>query len=104
MQSNGQTAGQGGQALEKLFTPQELERAGIASCSKLQKDRIKGIGIPFVYVGRRVRYRASDVDAYLQANKATRALQLPDSDRRKTAMSARARAMRAQSVDGKVGA
>jgi hypothetical protein len=33
--------------------------------STLQKDRVAGTGIPFIRIGRLVRYRASDVRAYL---------------------------------------
>jgi hypothetical protein len=33
----------------------------------LQKDRVIGTGIPFVRVGRLVRYRQSDVAAFLAA-------------------------------------
>lgn len=35
--------------------------------STLQKDRVVGIGIPWVRVGRLVRYRESDVAAWLTA-------------------------------------
>jgi hypothetical protein len=35
------------------------------SRSSLQKDQLKGSGIPFIRIGRLVRYRASDVEAWL---------------------------------------
>ena len=35
--------------------------------STLQKDRVAGDSIPYVYVGRLVRYRLSDVEAYIAA-------------------------------------
>jgi predicted DNA-binding transcriptional regulator AlpA len=31
----------------------------------LQKDRIRGTGIPFCKVGRSIRYRRSDVEAFI---------------------------------------
>ena len=34
----------------------------------MQRDRWAGTGIPFIKVGRLVRYRQSDVQAYLDAN------------------------------------
>lgn len=34
----------------------------------LRQDRHRGIGLPYVRLGRRVRYRAADVAAYLAAN------------------------------------
>ncbi|MFN8655324.1 MAG: hypothetical protein U0105_03200 [Candidatus Obscuribacterales bacterium] len=61
--------------MEKLFTEQELCAAGYGSRAKLRKDRMKGCGIPFVYIGRAVRYRESDVRAWLGENRATHALQ-----------------------------
>ena len=35
------------------------------SRSSLQKDRLKGGGVPFIRIGRLVRYRAADVEAWL---------------------------------------
>lgn len=34
----------------------------------LERDRWVGASIPFVKVGRGVRYRASDITAYIEAN------------------------------------
>jgi len=41
----------------------ELDLATRWSCSikKLQADRLKGVGIPYVKIGRLVRYRIEDV-------------------------------------------
>lgn len=61
-------------SLEKLYTERELADLGIASVSKLRKDRMKGTGIPFIQIGRLVRYRGSDVDAFLALNRATRTM------------------------------
>jgi hypothetical protein len=33
----------------------------------MQKDRISGGGVPFVKVGRQVRYRESDIQRYIEA-------------------------------------
>lgn len=33
--------------------------------STLQKDRVAGTGIPFIYIGRQVRYRESDIQKYI---------------------------------------
>jgi hypothetical protein len=38
----------------------------------LQKDRVAGHGIPFVRLGRLVRYRQSDVQSYLDSLTACR--------------------------------
>jgi hypothetical protein len=63
-------------ALERLFSDTDLENAGYGSKSRLAHDRMKGVGIPFVYLGNRVRYRESDVLAWLDANRRTHSLQL----------------------------
>lgn len=57
--------------MERLYTEKEMVANGYGSHSKLRTDRMKGIGIPFVYVGSAVRYRESDVNAWLERNKAT---------------------------------
>lgn len=62
-------------AMEKLFTTKELSQMGMGSESKLRKDRVRGIGIPFVYCGRIPKYRESDVLAFIEANRATSTLQ-----------------------------
>ncbi len=48
----------------------ERETASILGCavSTLQKHRVSGGGIPFVKLGRLVRYRRADVLAYLQGH------------------------------------
>lgn len=46
----------------------EKEAALFLGCSihKLQKDRRKGSLIPYIKIGRSVKYRLSNLDAYLQ--------------------------------------
>lgn len=39
------------------------------SSSKLNQDRSKGVGITYIKVGRLVKYRFSDVQAWLEAQK-----------------------------------
>lgn len=54
---------------DTLLTEDELARRWrLASAKKLQADRVKGVGCPFVRIGRCVRYRMSDVLAHEAAN------------------------------------
>jgi hypothetical protein len=48
----------------------EKEAAAIlrVSVSKLQKDRIRGDGVPFVSLGRSVRYKTKDIISYIEEN------------------------------------
>ncbi len=51
----------------------ENEVASKLGCSihKLQKDRRIGSPIPYLKIGRSVKYRQEDVDAYLEAQSFT---------------------------------
>jgi hypothetical protein len=51
--------------LDPLLSDQELSRVTGRAVSTLQKDRVAGRGIPFIRLGRLIRYRQSDVCAYL---------------------------------------
>ncbi|MCX6596722.1 MAG: DNA-binding protein [Acidobacteria bacterium] len=52
---------------ERLLTEVQIfERTG-RSLPSLRRDRLFGRGIPFVKVGRQVRYRESDLAAYLES-------------------------------------
>jgi hypothetical protein len=51
--------------VENLLSDRELSRVTRRSRSSLQKDRLKGGGVPFIRIGRLVRYRAADVEAWL---------------------------------------
>jgi predicted DNA-binding transcriptional regulator AlpA len=53
--------------LDPLLSDRDVERITGRSRSTLQKDRVKGTGIPFVHIGRLVRYWPSDVIAYLNS-------------------------------------
>jgi hypothetical protein len=51
--------------LARLLSDRDLEQITGRSRSSWQKDRVKGGGIPYVRVGRLIRYRADDVKRYL---------------------------------------
>jgi predicted DNA-binding transcriptional regulator AlpA len=53
--------------LDPLLSDRDVELLTGRARSTLQKDRVIGTGIPFVRVGRLVRYRQSEVSAYLDA-------------------------------------
>jgi len=53
--------------LDQLLSDRDVERVTGRARSTLQKDRVAGSGIPFVRIGRLVRYRPADVAAYLKA-------------------------------------
>jgi predicted DNA-binding transcriptional regulator AlpA len=52
---------------DRLLTDRQVSEITGRARSTLQKDRVAGGGIPYVYVGRLVRYRLSDVQAYIAA-------------------------------------
>jgi len=58
--------------LDPLLSDRDVERITGRASSTLQKDRVSGSGIPFVRIGGLVRYRPSDVRAYLDALPARR--------------------------------
>ena len=49
---------------ELLLTPSQLALRWSCSIKKLDADRLRGTGCPYVKIGRLVRYRASDVEAH----------------------------------------
>ena len=53
--------------LDPLLSDRDVERITGRARSTLQKDRVSGSGIPFVRIGRLVRYRQADVQSYLDA-------------------------------------
>jgi hypothetical protein len=53
--------------LDQLLSDRDVQKITGRARSTLQKDRLAGIGIPFVRIGRLVRYRQSDVAAFLDA-------------------------------------
>lgn len=58
--------------MDELLTPEQLAEYLHASVNSLANDRYMGVGVPFVRVGRRIRYRRLDVVAYLEANRFSR--------------------------------
>jgi excisionase family DNA binding protein len=53
--------------IDRLLSDREVARLIGCARSTLQKDRCSGTGIPYITIGRQVRYRESDVAAYLAA-------------------------------------
>jgi hypothetical protein len=53
--------------LDPLLSDYDVEKITGRARSTLQKDRVTGTGIPFIKVGWLVRYRPSDVAAFLEA-------------------------------------
>jgi len=49
-----------------LISPKTLEAIGIKSMQSLANDRWKNIGLPYVKIGRTIRYKRSDVVKYLR--------------------------------------
>ena len=49
------------------FTPRDLARRLKVSEKKLSHDRLAGRGVPYLKIGRLVRYRLADVIAYEEA-------------------------------------
>lgn len=53
--------------MEPLWDEEETARFIGKSVSTLQKERLRGDGLPFVKLGRSVRYRPEDVHAFIAA-------------------------------------
>lgn len=51
--------------LDPLLSDRDVAKITGRARSTLQKDRVRGVGIPFVRIGALVRYRESDVAAWL---------------------------------------
>lgn len=54
--------------MDRLLTPAEVAELLAVSVSALAQMRSAGDGPAYVLVGRRVRYRRSDLDLYLTSN------------------------------------
>jgi predicted DNA-binding transcriptional regulator AlpA len=52
---------------DRLLSDRQVSEITGRARSSLQKDRVAGRGIAYVYLGRLVRYRLSDVEAYIAA-------------------------------------
>jgi hypothetical protein len=53
---------------DKLLTEAEAAKLRRQSVRTLQAERLRGSGCTYVKLGRSVRYRASDVLAFIEAN------------------------------------
>lgn len=51
-----------------LMTPKQVAATGIKTVNTLMSDRYQGVGLPFIKVGRSVRYRKSDVLNYIEGH------------------------------------
>lgn len=51
-----------------LMSPQQVAEVGVKTVNTLMSDRYEGRGLPFVKIGRSVRYRKQDVIAYINAH------------------------------------
>lgn len=54
-------------APEYLDEKQTAAKVGVKPGS-LRADRHRGVGLPYVRIAHRIRYRLTDVEAYLAAN------------------------------------
>jgi hypothetical protein len=62
---------------DELLTESEAARLRRQSIRTLQAERLRGGGCPFVKLGRSVRYRRSDVLAFIKANVKTSTSETP---------------------------
>lgn len=51
----------------KLFTPQEMSKLTAIPVTTLAQWRYRGRGLPYLRIGRLIRYDAADVETYLQS-------------------------------------
>lgn len=58
--------------MDELMTPEQLADYLQVSVKKLANERYLGRGIRFVKIGKAVRYKRSDVEAFIAANMYTR--------------------------------
>lgn len=54
--------------LDELLTPRQVAEYRGTTTGVLAQERFKGVGPRFIRDGRRIRYRASDIRAYIEAN------------------------------------
>ncbi|MBX9921674.1 MAG: helix-turn-helix domain-containing protein [Mycolicibacterium frederiksbergense] len=55
--------------LPAVATPPQVAKVVQTTVDALAQDRYRGRGIPYVRVGRRIRYLRTDVLKYLEGNK-----------------------------------
>ena len=54
--------------IERLFDEHEYSAITKRSLASVRRDRVQGMGCPYVKLGALVRYRPSDVRAHLERN------------------------------------
>lgn len=57
-----------GAIIDKLLTQKEVAEWTGMSSAWFEMSRFKGTGIPYVKIGRSVRYRTSDVQRWIESN------------------------------------
>lgn len=55
----------------ELLTTEELAKRWKCSPDSLVNERVAGTGAPYIKVGRKVRYRLADVQAFEDRNRVT---------------------------------
>ena len=55
--------------LPRYINEQLVEKITGRACQTLRNDRHRGRGIPYVKIGRSVRYKLSDVVEYMESRK-----------------------------------
>ncbi|WP_349268958.1 hypothetical protein MPNTM1_04180 [Mycolicibacterium parafortuitum] len=54
--------------LDQLLTPQQVAEYRGTTTGVLAQERFKGVGPNFIRDGRRIRYRVSDIRAYIESS------------------------------------
>ncbi|HCH4197376.1 TPA: helix-turn-helix domain-containing protein [Vibrio parahaemolyticus] len=57
--------------MDKYLTPKQLSEILQVAEKTLANQRVKGRGVPFVKIEKAVRYRISDIEAYLSKERVT---------------------------------
>jgi hypothetical protein len=52
--------------IEELWGEQRLSRVIHKSLDAIRRDRVRGVGIPYIKIGKLVRYDPADVRKYLE--------------------------------------
>lgn len=52
-----------------LLTEKQVAKRTNLSLSKIQQDRFKGLGLPYVKIGRSVRYLEEDINNFISDNR-----------------------------------
>lgn len=66
---------------EVLLTQHDVSLILGRAESTLEKDRLRGCGVPFIKIGRMIRYRQADVDAWLAARPTMTSTSQADAER-----------------------